>query len=731
MDADELKKRRRERIAILVVIAVIIVLTYVESHLSTIDILLPMSNEVLIFGLININLILIIFLIFLIARNLTKLIFERRRGILGSKLRTKLVVAFMILSLIPTVVLFLVSIQFLTYSIDSRFDIKMGRAFTLSLEVAQDYYQRLSDNARNYALQIGSEITDNKLYEKEQTEYLKGVLTQRQRHFGLGTVLVRFDNRNEELFLKDADNPDILPPRFSPRTLEDIFMGKDLSMVSSVGGGDLISGIAPIYSNFTPKEVIGIIAVGYYMDKELIDKMAIISRTAEEYNQLKLLKNPVKISYIVTLFIVTLLIIFSSMWFGLFLAKGITVPVHELAEATHEVAHGNLDYHIDVLAEDEIGVLADSFNQMTKDLKERSLELKEVNADLEQRRSYMETVLRNVSAGVVSVDRDNVVSTINSAAEKMLGIRGEEVLNRRFEDVLKPEQMEMVHELLQELRANDGGFVERQMQLTVKDEVMVLLISATLLKDDNNQYMGIVAVFEDITQLQKSERIAAWREAAKRIAHEIKNPLTPVKLSAERLQRKYGDRLDGETDSVFHECTKTIINQVELLKNLVNEFSQFARMPVTNPSPNDLNAVVEDAVILFQDAHREIVFDFQKDSRIPILNIDAEQIKRAMVNLLDNAVAAVSAVDHDGRVEISTRYEKRHRMVYLAVRDNGLGISPEDKMRLFEPYFSTKKAGTGLGLVIVSSIVSDHNGSVKITDNTEGGTIVTVELPVA
>ncbi len=731
MDADELKKRRRERIAILVIIAVIIVLTYIESHLSTIDILLPMSNEVLIFGLININLILIIFLIFLIARNLTKLIFERRRGILGSKLRTKLVVAFMILSLIPTVVLFLVSIQFLSYSIDSRFDIKMGRAFTLSLEVAQDYYQRLSDNARNYALQIGSEITDNKLYEKEQTEYLKGVLTQRQRHFGLGTVLVRFDNRNEELFLKDADNPDILPPRFSPRTLEDIFMGKDLSMVSSVGGGDLISGIAPIYSNFTPKEVIGIIAVGYYMDKELIDKMAVISRTAEEYDQLKLLKNPLKISYIVTLFIVTLLIIFSSMWFGLFLAKGITVPVHELAEATHEVSHGNLDYHIDVLAEDEIGVLADSFNQMTRDLKERSLELRQVNADLEQRRSYMETVLRNVSAGVVSVDRDNVVSTINSAAEKMLGIRGEEILNRRFEDVLKPEHMEMVDELLHELRANDGGFVERQIQLTVKNELMALLISATLLKDDNDNYMGIVAVFEDITQLQKSERIAAWREAAKRIAHEIKNPLTPVKLSAERLQRKYGDKLDEKTDSVFHECTRTIINQVELLKNLVNEFSQFARMPVTNPSPNDLNAVVEDAVILFQDAHKEIGFDFQKDSRIPILNIDAEQIKRAMVNLLDNAVSAVSAVDHDGRIEISTRHDKKHRMVYLTVRDNGLGISPEDKMRLFEPYFSTKKAGTGLGLVIVSSIVSDHNGSVKITDNAEGGTLVTVELPAA
>ena len=731
MNPDELKKRRRERIAILVVIAVIIVLTYIESHLSTIEVLLPISNEVLIFGLININLILIIFLIFLISRNLTKLIFERRRGILGSKLRTKLVVAFMILSLIPTVILFLVSIQFLSYSIDSRFDIKMGRAFNLSLEVAQDYYQKFSDNAKYYALQIGSEITDNKLYEKEQSEYLKAFLTQRQRYFNLGSVAVHFDNRDEDLFLKDPDNPDILPPRFSPRVLEDAFMGKDLSIVSSVGGGDVISGIAPLYSNFSPKEVIGVIAVSYYIDKALIGKMSVISKTSEEYKQLKLLKNPIKISYTITLFIVTLLIIFSSMWFGLFLAKGITVPVQELAEATHEVAHGNLDYHIDVLAEDEIGVLADSFNQMTKDLKESSLELRQANTDLEQRRKYMETVLRNVSAGVVSINRNNVISTINRAAEKMLGINGEEILNRRYQDVLKPEHMEVVKELLEELYDNDGGFVERQIQLIVKDSVIAILVSAIILRDDDGNYMGIVAVFEDITQLQKSERIAAWREAAKRIAHEIKNPLTPVKLSAERLQRKYGDKIEGKTDSVFHECTKTIIDQVETLKNLVNEFSQFARMPVTSPSPNDLNTVIEDSVILFQDAHKDIVFDFHKDISIPLLNIDAQQIKRAMVNLLDNAVAAVSAVDHDGKVEISTQYDKNHRKVRLDVRDNGLGISPEDKMRLFEPYFSTKKAGTGLGLVIVSSIISDHSGSVNVVDNIEGGTIVSIELPVA
>ena len=730
MNTDELKKRRRERIAIVVVIAIIIVLTYIESHLSSIEALLPISSEVLIFGLININLILIILLIFLISRNLTKLIFERRRGVLGSKLRTKLVVAFMILSLIPTVILFLVSIQFLSYSIDSWFDTKMGRAFNLSLEIAQDYYQQFSDNAEYYAQQIGSEITDNKLYEKEQTDYLKALLTQRQKNFNLGSITVRFDNRAEDLFLNDPGNPDILPPKFSPKVLEDAFMGKDLSIVSSVGGGDMISGIAPLYSNFSPKEVLGVIAVSYYIDKKLRGKMSIISRTSEEYEQLRLLKNPIKISYIITLFIVTLLIIFSSMWFGLFLAKGITVPIQDLAEATHEVAHGNLDYHIDVLAEDEIGVLAESFNQMTKDLKANSLELGQANIDLEQRGKYMETVLRNVSAGVISIDMEDVISTINRAAEEMLDIRGGEISGKKYEDVLRPEHIEMVRGFREELKASDGGVVERQIQLTVRDKMIAILVSATILRGDDNNYMGVVAVFEDLTQLQKTERIAAWREAAKRIAHEIKNPLTPVKLSAERLQRKYGDKIEGAPDSVFHECTRTIISQVEVLKNLVNEFSRFARLPVTNPSPNDLNVLVEDSVIFFQDAHKDITFNFRKDAGVPVLNIDTEQLKRVMVNLLDNAVAAVSAVDHDGKIEINTCYDKKHNRVRVDIGDNGPGITPEDKMKLFEPYFSTKKAGTGLGLVIVSSIMSDHNGFVNVKDNVQGGTIVSIELPV-
>jgi two-component system nitrogen regulation sensor histidine kinase NtrY len=726
----ERKRRRRERIIILITVIVIILLTYIESHLTHVEELVPVSNEVLIFGLININVILIILLVFLIVRNLVKIIFERRRGILGSKLRTKLVMAFVCLSLIPTVVLFLVAIQFLSYSIDNWFNIKISSALKRSLEVAQTYYQESADNAKSYAKQISSEITENKLYEKERDDYLKTLIEQRQKSYNLGSVEVYFDNRKERLFVQDQNNPNISPLELSAKVLEDVFMGKETSTVRSVSTGDLISGLAPIFTNYKPREVIGVVVISYYMGKELVDKMSVISSTNEEYKQLTLLKNPIKFSLIITLSIVTLLIIFSATWFGLFLAKGITGPIHDLAEATDEISRGNLDYHIDVLADDEIGVLVDSFNKMTKDLKVSNEELKLANMGLEQRRKYMETILRNVSAGIVSVDRDGVISTINRAAERMLDIKTDKILGRKYEEILKPEYMALVNEFLRELNETGADFIEKQIQLMPRNRILTILVAVTVSRDDNGNYMGMVVVFEDLTQLQKAERIAAWREVARRIAHEIKNPLTPVKLCAERLQRKYGDNISGTDGTVFQECTRTIGNQVEVLKRLVNEFSQFARLPVTNPIPNDLNQVILDSIILFQDAHKDIIFDFQKDNYIPEINIDAEQIKRVMVNLLDNAVEAVSALNGSGRIEIKTSCDGNKQKARVEVCDNGPGISPKDKVKLFEPYFSTKKSGMGLGLAIVDSIISDHSGSVSVGDNIPVGTIIAFELPI-
>ena len=727
MDAGELRRRKRERIIIVITVFVILVLSFLEYQLFRTETILPASNNVLIYGLININVILIILLIFLIIRNVVKLIFERRHGVIGSKLRTKLVAAFVGMSLIPTALLFLVSINFLSYSIDNWFSMRIGDALNKTVEVAQMYYQQTTDQAKFYARQISEDITRNRLYQIEREVYLRALMEQRQKSFKFSLMEVYFDITKQKLIVKDKEATDLKPVPLSAKALEDVFLGNDISMVNPSGVGDLVSGAVPIYSYVSPRDVIGVVVVSIYIPKTLIDKVTIISKTSEQYKQLILLKNPLKFSYIITLFLVTLLIIFAATWFGLFLAKGITVPIQDLAEATLKIAQGDLDHQINVVADDEIGVLVDSFNQMTKDLKKSNQRLEQVNLDIESRRKYMETVLRNVSAGVVSVDREGIITTINRAAEKMLDIKTGNILSKRYEEVLDPEHLAIVDELLQELRESKEGFIEKQLELKVKDRALTFLITTTLISDDDGNDMGMVIVFEDVTRLQRAERAAAWREVARRMAHEIKNPLTPVQLSAQRLQKKFGDKL-GEDSDVFHECTKTIINQVDVLKNLVDAFSRYARMPVTNPAINDLNDVITDSVTLFQDAHKEIAFDFSKGVDIPKLSLDPEQMKRVMINLLDNAVAAVDK--QDGHIEIKTSYDGSRHRARVEVADNGCGIPPAYKGRMFEPYFSTKRSGSGLGLAIVNSIIDDHHGQLNVRDNSPRGTIVAFELPV-
>ncbi|MBN1380362.1 MAG: HAMP domain-containing protein [Deltaproteobacteria bacterium] len=727
LDIQEAKKRRRERIAIIITLLMIVFLSFLENHLSRQSAFLPVGNNVLIFGLININIVLILLLIFLIIRNVVKLIFDLRHGIIGSKLRTKLVAAFVGLSLIPTVILFLVAINFLSYSIDHWFNLKIGSALNSTVEVAQMYYQQRADYAKYYARQISADITNNRLYEQERVDYLKSLLEQRQKSYNIGSIEIYLDNRPVNLLVGAFDDSNVKPTILSPKILEEVYSGKEVSSVNPSDTGDIIRGLAPIYSAAGTQAVIGVVVVSYPLPKNLDTKMAFISRASEEYSQLSLLKNPIKLSYIVTLFLVTLLIIFSSIWFGIFLARGITDPIQDLADATRKIAAGDLDHQIDVIAEDEIGVLVESFNQMTKDLKKSSEHLEQANIDLDGRRKYMETVLRNVSAGVISVDKDGFITTINRAAEKMFGIKTDMVLYRHYEEVLDSEHLDMVRQLLTDIKDNGSGFIERQVELTLKDRSITVLMTTTMIADDEGNDMGMVVVFEDLTQLQMVERAAAWREVARRMAHEIKNPLTPVQLSAQRLQRKYADML-GEDGAVFHECTKTIIDQVEVLKNLVNEFSKYARMPVTNPAMNDLNQVITDSVSLFQDAHKDITFNFSQGTEIPKLNIDAEKIKRVMINLLDNAVAAVNN-DHN-LIEVRTFFDTTSQRAYVEVADNGCGIESKYKFKIFEPYFSTKRSGSGLGLAIVSSIISDHHGTVSVRDNVPCGTIVSFDIPV-
>lgn len=728
LDIREARRRKRERIIIVVTVFLIAIITYIESLIFRGEAMpLPVSGNALIFGLININIILIILLIFLIVRNLVKLIYERRRGIVGSKLRTRLVVAFVSLSLVPTVLLFLVSINFLSNSIDNWFSIRIGDALNRTLEVAQIYYQQSADQAKYYAREFSAEISKNSLYEGDKLMYLKALVERRQKTYKLNMLDVHIENQKDNLAVSDREYPQMIPRALSPKELEDVYAGRELTTIEQAGAGDLIRGVVPVFSFASPKEVIGFVTASYYFPDGLVEKINVISKISEEYRQLTLLKTPIKFGYIITLFIVMLLIIFSATWFGLYLAKGITVPIQDLAEATRKIAQGDLNHQIDIVADDEIGVLVTSFNQMTRDLKRSKQGLEQANLDLEQRRNYTETILRNVSAGVIAIDGNGVVTTINRAAEKMFGIRTEKVLNRPYEEVLIPDHRMLAEEVLREMRERGEGFIEKQLDLTLREKTMTILMTVTAIRDDEGKEMGMALVFEDLTQLQRAERAAAWREVARRMAHEFKNPLTPVQLSAQRLQKKYGNRL-GEDDAVFRECTKTIIDQVDILKNLVNEFSRYARLPVTNLALHDLNDVIRDSVILFQDAHKGIAFEFQQGADIPKLMLDPEQIRRVMVNLLDNALAAVDG--QSGRIEVRTVLSGDGKTTKVDVADNGCGIPSGYKVKMFEPYFSTKRSGTGLGLTIVHSIIVDHHGRISVADNQPSGTIVTFDLPV-
>lgn len=726
LDERELRKRRRERILMLVVGCLAVVFTILASQFSARKDL-PISANILVYGLISINIILILLLLFLIVRNVFKLFSERRKGVIGSKLRTKLVAAFVGLSLVPNILLFLFAINFLSYSIEFWFNIKIGDALNRSLEVAQVYYTQAEEMAKYNARQISADITRNRLYETARAEYLNSLISQRQKSYKIGMVEAYFDFKKESLVFQDAENPTLKPVKLSPKMLEDVYLGKEVALVSPTPQGEAIVGVAPVFSYAVASEVIGRVSVSYSVPQGFVDKLRSIANASEQYGQIKLLKNPIKFNYVMILSIVTLIIIFLATWFGLSLAKSITNPIQDLVLATNRITQGDLDSRIDIEADDEIGLLVKSFNSMTDDLKKSQTSLEEANISLEQRRKYMAAVLRNVSAGVISIDKNGIITTINRAAETMLEIDASHFLHKNYREFLLEEHLTLVDSFVEEMRENNERILVKQLELMLREKAITMLLTLTMIEDEEGNDSGVVVVFEDLTALQKAERAAAWREVARRMAHEIKNPLTPVQLSAQRLQRKYGDKL-GEEGSVFKECTQTIIDQVEVLKNLVNEFSRYARMPVTTLAPNDLNAVVAEAVTLFVDSHKDINFEFRQAENLPRFNMDAEQINRVMINLLDNAVASLNK--KTGHIAVVIRYDEARKKVTVAVADDGAGVPASYKQKVFEPYFSTKKSGTGLGLAIVSSIISDHKGQVNINDNYPTGTIVSFQLPV-
>jgi len=719
----EVKRRRRELIAVGIAAATLVAFVLAQTELPPLSRHTSLASNLVVISLFNLSFLLGGLLLFLVGRNLAKVIFERRRGLIGSKFQVRLVAGFIVIALVPSVFLLYVSGVFLTADIETWFNPEYEQVLDDSLEIARTYYLNSANNASHFARVLAGQIAREGLLASERRADLKRFIEQRQQEYNLGTIEVFSQDRKLLLLALSPKTPTGIGASPDSAIVSDTLKGQAMTRTDRLGSSDVIRGTAPIYSSPESDSVAGAVVVDYYLPKSLASRAAGISRSAEDYFQLRILRQPIRNSYTIALVLIGLVVALLASWFGMYLARGITGPIKLLAQGTQAIAAGDLDHRIPQTGNDEIGQLIGSFNQMTADLRASA-------AELDRRRRYTETLLRNVSAGVVGLDPEGIVTTINPCAERLLGINAIDVIGFHYHDAFQPALARTLDDVF--AAAARPPDARTTIKIDVAGGEAELMMTASPLGDGAGDALGSVLFFEDVTQIAKVERMEAWREVARRIAHEIKNPLTPIQLSAERMRRQLVERTDGASPLV-EECTRTIISEVEALKRLVNEFSAFARMPHLNPVPGDLNALAAETVANFRDANPGVEFAVTLAPELPQIPIDRDALKRALVNLLDNAVSATTAIAHNGdrpRIEVRTAHRADLGLATLEVIDNGPGIDPRLRTRIFEPYFSSKKGGTGLGLAIVSAIVTDHRGFVRAADNKPRGSRFILEFPI-
>jgi two-component system nitrogen regulation sensor histidine kinase NtrY len=755
------------------------------------------ADTLLLYALSSLNFVAFIVFAFIFVRNLLKLRRERRAHELGSKIKTRLVVYFITVSLLPITVMALFSYFFLNRSLEKWF----GRLPEDVQRVARDAQREdMDEQLRHLSEQlalVAKQLDRDALRNASGTPRLghadvatgnaaplPGALTPESATTGAQYAepnLAEWVEGGQFAALQllapdDSIVAQSVAPQFAARAGE---LEAELSRVrqAQAGGG-------AFNDRFTVAKVAladgrQLLAARASRVKTSLERIVAGSETFE---QLRREQRKVRSLGLSTIGLMTLLLLFAATWSAIHLARGIGAPIRALAEAADEVARGNLAHRVTTIADDELAILAASFNQMTAQLAENRRrieagagELRDKNLALDERRNYIETVLESLSTGVVSLDEENRVTTINAAALLMLRLVDAPPAGAPLRDMLSVEDYLVLEGVL--ARARRTGRAAWQMELargaSPDGGVVPVALTATALGNFKEGGAGrssrsIVLVIEDLTELLAAQRAAAWSEVARRMAHEIKNPLTPIQLSAERIARNFR-RLHGAGDAaavehqsnggaagapgsavnegraggveaeraeqsrvarVVEECTTTITREVAGLKAMVDEFSRFARLPHARLEAADLNEVVRQAVALYEDRLEDVRLNVHLARTLPPGLLDAEQMRRAIVNLIDNALEAMSDSDGERRITVATGHDPSRGMLLVEIADTGHGIERSDFSRLFQPYFSTRGRGTGLGLAIVQRIVGEHGGRIRAEPNRPRGAKFLVEIPV-
>ena len=697
------------------IVAFVLALTLsLQFFLGTPKGLKLVPSGIALFALILINSLLIAIFLLLIGRILVKLWINRRKGLPGSRFSVKLVSSVLLATTVPALFLFFVSAGFLSKSVEIWFNERREAALKAILDVAQEFTDLLTQRSWLLSRSVEKDMRKEKLLPlkpgKDAYWKTKWILQKNAKLFGAKIVEVYYrDGRLYASNLKERRN-----------------LHREIGIKKSVQNAFAEGQPHGFYHKryfcylYPVKDAGAVIFSAQKLSKKVASAIQGTIRTYHEFSSLRAIKESIKGTYIAALLMISALIIFSSSWYALQIAKSITAPIEALMNATREVAKGNLDVEIEARGRDELAMLIRNFNLMIREL---ALNRKR----LEERNAFIETVVEHVATGVISIDRNGRISTMNSAARRILNVK-ENPVGKRYWEVFPRDRFEPLYRIIREIvSGKDTKPHKREMTINIDGEPKHLLVGASTLLDQRGNWTGLVIVLEDITELVKAQRAQAWEEVARRMAHEIKNPLTPISLAAQRLLRKLSrGAITQEDAQSLKKSAETIIKSVNSISSMVNEFYRFARLPETKLAPEDLRSIVEEVVELYS-ANRDVDFRLFFSDNLPQRTLlDREKMKSVFVNLIDNAI---HAMDGKGTVSISAHYETSERKIVIKVTDTGCGIPDEYKDKLFLPYFSRRKGGTGLGLAIVDRIIADHNGYIRVQDNHPRGAVFIIEIP--
>ena len=685
--------------------------------------------EFVLYALIAADLTMVVALVFVLARNIVKLLLERRRGRPFARFRANLVALLIGMTLVPAMLVLAVGSELIRTSVGRWFNVPMDQILSSANEIAADYYQErqllVSDRAARAArllsaADLGADDT-TPLRDAILPEVSAGRVQVIQVYHvvpGASPAAVV-----PILDVAAADRPSQYSRESADRLAAQVLAGSDETRAVETFGtsGDLLHAASVVRG--ADGQISGVVVATDFLEASVATRSRRLTQEFENYNQLRVFSRPLTGVYLLFFLMVTLMILVGATWMGLYLAKRITRPVQMLAHAAREIGAGHLDQRVEPQSDDEFGALTEAFNNMASELATSRLKVEQTTLALEQRRRYVETILERITTGVISLNASGIVTTINSAAARVLGVP-RTVVGQPAMLVFNRPDLEALAPLLTRNTTQKLDTVEREVTIAREGHESHLTVVATPIGDGSARE-GQILVLDDVTPLIRAQKVAAWREVARRLAHEIKNPLTPIQLSAERLKRHFADAPSGAR-ALVDECTNTIVGEVESLKGLVDEFSQFARMPAPRTTPTDLHALIDSALSLYDGIFTDVDIVKQFGADVPLVRIDSEQIRRVMINVVDNAI---EAVDRRGRIAIETCYDESNHLVRLVVADDGPGIPAGEREKLFLPYYSTKRRGSGLGLAIVRRIIAEHGGSIEAGDNLPHGTRFTIELP--